>query len=49
MLIADSFEGSGVWDSLSLQLLHGAKDQEGFLEALRGDFVSSSRGIAKQK
>ena len=34
MLIADSFEGSGVWDSLSLQLLHGAKDQEGFLEAL---------------
>ena len=34
VLIADSFEGSGVWDSLSLQLLHSAKDQEGFLESL---------------
>lgn len=34
VLIADGFEGSGVWDSLSLQLLHSAKDQEGFLESL---------------
>ncbi|MCL9819975.1 type II secretion system F family protein [Helicobacter colisuis] len=33
-LIADSFEGSGVWDLLSVQLLHSAKDQAGFLEAL---------------
>lgn len=32
--LAEAFEKSKVWDSLSLQLLYGAKDGEGFLESL---------------
>ena len=32
--IAESFEKSGIWDRLSLGLMHSAKDEEGFLEAL---------------
>ncbi len=32
--IAESFEKSGIWDRLTLGLIHSAKDEEGFLEAL---------------
>ena len=32
--IAESFEKSGIWDRLTLGLIHSAKDEEGFLESL---------------